>query len=223
MRTFFKYLGLVGLGLLLGLLSVAGVLRFGVQSMWVHNGPWRTSLTTGSSKANMYTRATVSVGGLFALNKSEAVYFIADRDSNNQALRSHCSYRIQGGVIEARWWSITLYGSDFFLIPNDANRYSFTMRELQSLPQPKKATSQPAKPAKPEKKPAQWSFVLGPKRPQGTKPQHDKGWIPTGSKKGSQLYLNLRLYHPKAAVVKALKTTPLPTITRLGCEGGKKR
>lgn len=230
MRTILKYIGLIGLGVLLGLMSAAGVLRMGVQATWVHNGPWRTSLTTGSSKANMYTRASVAVAGLFALNKTEAMYFVASNDSEGKTLQSRCTYRIQGISMQARWWSITLYGSDFFLINNPKNRYSFTMRDLQphlfatkqqptSVPAGKSSKPVPSKTKSQPVSKSNWSFVISPKPPKKKQPSHYKGWLSTGQSKHSQMYLNLRMYHASPSVVKALKTTQLPTIQRLRCEG----
>lgn len=40
------------------------------------NGAWRTNLAIGSSQAGMYIRALVARTGLFALNKSETIYFV---------------------------------------------------------------------------------------------------------------------------------------------------
>jgi hypothetical protein len=42
----------------------------------VTNGLWRTNLALGSSQAGLYVRALVARTGLFALNRSETIYFI---------------------------------------------------------------------------------------------------------------------------------------------------
>jgi hypothetical protein len=42
----------------------------------VINGAWRTNLAIGSAQAGMYIRALVARTGLFALNKSETIYFV---------------------------------------------------------------------------------------------------------------------------------------------------
>ena len=50
---------------------------------------------------------------------------MAARDSAGRPLSADATYRISGGDIPARWWSITAYGSDYFLMPNAPRRYSF--------------------------------------------------------------------------------------------------
>jgi hypothetical protein len=90
------------------------------------NGPWRTDLTAGSQQADMYTRCRVAVHGLLALNPSEAIYYTARTDSEGRPLSSDKVYRVVGRPPDARWWSITAYGPDDFLIDNELGLYSFT-------------------------------------------------------------------------------------------------
>ncbi|WP_456467967.1 DUF1214 domain-containing protein, partial [Archaeoglobus sp.] len=56
---------------------------------------------------------------------------IAKTDSNFRPLKLECDYRIEGGNLPARWWSITVYGSDLFLIPNELDQYSFTSTNIK--------------------------------------------------------------------------------------------
>ena len=90
----------------------------------VSDGPWKTSLTAGSAQSDPYKRAFVAVHGLFALNRSETVYYTATADSDGHVLDGDCRYEIAGRDPDARWWSITAYGPDDYLIPNPAHRYS---------------------------------------------------------------------------------------------------
>jgi hypothetical protein len=96
------------------------------HSTWggVSDGPWKTNLTTGSAQNNPYQRAAVAVHGLFALNRSEAIYYTATTDNDGRALDGSCRYEITGRDPDARWWSITAYGGDDYLIPNPAHRHS---------------------------------------------------------------------------------------------------
>ncbi len=89
---------------------------------WITNGAWRTNLTLGSEEAGMYTKAHVALYGLMSLKRSETIYYYAKTDDNGNPLTSECAFRIEGEPLNARWWSITVYGHDQFLIPNDQNR-----------------------------------------------------------------------------------------------------
>jgi hypothetical protein len=90
----------------------------------VENGPWRTDLAAGNPRSNPYTRAKIALHGFLALNARETVYYTATRDSEGHRLDGRCVYEISGHDPDARWWSITAYGRDEFLIPNPTNRYS---------------------------------------------------------------------------------------------------
>ena len=125
MKLFWKYLAVILIAVILGVGSFALTIRFPAKGTIVTNGPWETDLSAGSPQSGMYMRARVAIMALFALNKSEAVYFIARKDSEGNPLNSRCNYRIEGTDMPARWWSITALGWNYFLIPNEANRYSY--------------------------------------------------------------------------------------------------
>jgi hypothetical protein len=107
-------------------------LAHGVQAQRrrVKDGPWRTSLTTGSGESGPYRRAFVALHGLFALDRSETVYYTAGTDSDGRPLDGDCRYVISGRDPEARWWSITAYGADDYLIANPEHRYSVSKSSL---------------------------------------------------------------------------------------------
>ena len=47
------------------------------------------------------------------------------RDSiEDEELSGNCNYQISGSDIESRWWSITVYNEDGFLVKNDEKIYS---------------------------------------------------------------------------------------------------
>ncbi len=98
----------------------------------VHNGPWRTSADTGSVDADPWTRAAVAMAGLYALSRREAVYFTAFSDSDGEPLRGECDYLVSGVTPDARWWSLTAYGADHFLVPNAADHYAVNAGNLPS-------------------------------------------------------------------------------------------
>jgi len=149
-------------------------------------GPWRTSLVVGSADADMATRTLVAVNGLLALNRSETIYFEARTDDDGHRLKATCDYDLTGGPLDARWWSITAYADDNFLISNSANRYSFNVKALGS---------------------AQYTIALGPHQRSGN-------WLPTGERGGFSL--SLRLYNPGAALAAAPGSAKLPSIKPVG-------
>jgi len=160
------------------------------KNLNVTNGAWRTNLAIGSSQAGMYIRALIARSGLFALNPSETIYFVADSDDNGQPLHSKCNYRIEGQDIAARWWSITAYGADHFLIANDKNRYSFSGQDVIRAAD------------------GTYRILMSSTAQSGN-------WLPAGNQ--DQLYLALRLYNPQPAVYKNPAAVALPRIIREEC------
>ena len=184
-----RLLGAVVLGIALGL----GSLYWSIMSLSgthaIQNGPWTTSLETGGVNAGMYLRAFVALTGLLALNKDETIYYGADRDSAGDALDAACAYRIEGRDPDARWWSITLYGTDHYLIANPANRYSVGKSNVARA--------------------ADGGFVI---RLSAT--PEPNNWIPT-SPDGFQI--TLRLYNPGDTVKKDPAAVALPSIVKEAC------
>jgi hypothetical protein len=115
----------VGIGIGSAILGFDGV----ALASSVSNGPWQTNLAVGSEKADPYLRAAIAVHGLLALRQSETIYYTAYKDSDGNPLNANCTYKIQGKALDARWWSVTVYGGDEFLIPN-VNRYSYNMNNV---------------------------------------------------------------------------------------------
>lgn len=124
MRGKLYYLTMVLAGLAAGFASAWFAVSAGAGTTVVQ-GPWATNPLVGSAAAGLYDRARVAHYALLGLTKDEAVYFIAKHDSDGQPLTADKTYRISGGALPGRWWSITAYGEDFYLIPNEQDRYSF--------------------------------------------------------------------------------------------------
>lgn len=173
-----------------GALLTKPLLAHLIDQQSTRNGPWRTSLTTGSPAANPWERAAVALAGLYALSPREAVYFTAFTDSSGAALRGECRYRIQGQAPGARWWSLTVYGADHYLVPNRAQRYAQSAATL------------------PARDDGGVDMVLA-------ADAEGPGALPSPS--SGPYSLTLRLYNPPAAMLSALATTPLPRIVPEGC------
>lgn len=96
------------------------------NSAFFHNGSWTGGTDLPLGKDNLLT-AQVTVFALFALPSEEAVYLFARQDNDRNAFNSASDYIITGNIrqINARYWSITCYGKDLFLVPNSEERFSF--------------------------------------------------------------------------------------------------
>jgi hypothetical protein len=185
--------GAAALSIALGLASAVQAVRSGLSGGEVSNGPWRTSFVTGSSDADLYTRARVAVGGLLALAPSETVYWNAELDTEGRALDAGCDYRVEGEELPARWWSVTAYGADHFLIANDAGRFSFSQTTLAREPG------------------GAWTMRVS------SEPQ-EGNWLPSGGAGARGPFaLTLRLYNPEPAVYEQPATLALPRIAREAC------
>jgi len=191
MKTALKILLTILLSLIFGILSIYATLKIGARNLQVKNGPWRTDPLIGSRDAGLYTRLLISLGGTLALNKSEAIYYTADTDDEGNPLKTRCSYRISGGSLASRWWSITLYGEDMYLVKNDPERYSYNPKTLKW------------------DKDGKYAIYLSQKEKSGN-------WLPTGE--GDSFNLLLRLYRPKPEVLEKLHSIELPKIIRENCK-----
>jgi hypothetical protein len=152
-------------------------------------GRWSTDLTVGASAANPWVRARIARVGLLALPRSETVYFDRRVDEAGAPLDARCTYRISGGPLAARWWSVTVYGADQMLVRNADGAASVDLTRLG---------------------PDRWSAVLGPSRP-----VTGEAWLSTRGAEGPVLMI--RLYNPKPSDDGALAALRLPSVEKLGC------
>jgi hypothetical protein len=190
MRFLLRLFGSIVIAIAVGLGSAyVGVFSMRGGDAQVRNGAWQTNLLTGGQTADPYLRTFVALTGLLALNKSETIYYEANRDSAGEPLDGKCSYRIDGKDPDARWWSITVYGTDHFLLPNQAKRYSVTKNTVVRS--------------------ADGSFSVR----LSTTPE-EGNWIAT-SENGFEL--TLRLYNPGDSVRDHPDAVPLPSITKEAC------
>lgn len=153
-------------------------------------GPWRTSLAAGTAQADLHTRTYIAITGLLALNRNETLYFNADHDDEGRRLAAECSYDVAGMALPARWWSLTAYAGDHFLIPNALNRYAYTMNTVR------------------RDESGHFIVAIGPRERAGD-------WLPSGEA-GKGLSLLIRLYNPTPEAAGNPAAIPLPRIRRIG-------
>lgn len=179
--------------LVLGLGSLEWALRPGIASGEIANGPWRTSVVNGSRYADLYTRARVSVDKLLALSAPESLYYTAATDSEGRPLEARCRYRLEGEDLPARWWSVTSYGPDGFLIANPSSRYSISRANLSLSAE------------------GRWHALV-------SRDVREGNWLPSAppGSEGS-FTLTLRLYDPERSAIENPRSIPLPRVLRELC------
>jgi hypothetical protein len=156
----------------------------------LRNGAWDTDLRIGSAASDLWLRAQIAFCCVLALNRSETIYMSATRDSAGEALDGKCTYRLEGRDLDARWWSITSYANDNFLIPNALGKYSVSKTNVTRA--------------------ADGSWVA-----RAAPEPVDENWLPT-AKDGFSL--TMRLYNPSKTLQETLSSTALPTIVKEACQ-----
>jgi hypothetical protein len=124
---FFRIALFVFVSILIGLaVAVYRIADIENNDAFFSNASWLGSKNLPLGKDDLLT-AQVTVFALFALPGTEAIYLFAKRDDKKEKLHSSKDYVINGNVnqIKAHYWSITAYGKDLFLIPNEEDHYSF--------------------------------------------------------------------------------------------------
>lgn len=191
MRAFAYWAGILVFGLVLGLGSAFLALKSGNSGDSVAVGPWKASLGAGSMDADMYTRARVALFGLLALDKKETLYYTASTDDAGAPLSGDCTYIVEGRDLAARWWSVTPYGPDSYLLPNDAGIYSFSKTTV--------------------KREADGHYIV-----RVSADRQDGNWLPV--KRGESFDMTARFYNPDASIYAAPANATLPSIVKEGCK-----
>jgi hypothetical protein len=186
-----EILGILLIAFLIGVGSAVWVIKSFSATEAIKAGAWTTNPLIGSVQADMYLRAYVARTGLFALGKTEALYYNAFTDEDGDPLRADCDYIIEGGDLPARWWSITAYDKDHFLVPNVLNRYSYNAKNVGRNEQGRYKIQ----------------FSPTPKV---------QNWLP--APRQGNMSLTLRAYNPGRALAENMGSVELPRITKAGCK-----
>ena len=162
-----RYLVLGVVGVVAGLGSAIYTVRAGALGSNVQIGAWTTGLDFASGDQSARTRAVVALRGLLALP---------------------ARYRITGGQLPGRWWSLTLYDGAGYLA--GGGPYSV---ESAGIP----AENQ-----------ARWTVLVSPVRQPGL-------WLPTAGLKHFEL--TLRTYLPPDEGRSNPARDQLPSIRQEAC------
>lgn len=177
-------------GVALGAASAWAALEAGRSSFGEQYGQWAHSRAAGSQAAGPYTRAIIARDGLLALSAREALYFTLTQDDHGDPLSESCIYDLEGGALDARWWSVTLYADDSFLAQNNDHALSI---DASHMPE------------------GRWSARVAPVRGDATY------WLSSREARRN-FSLTLRVYNPHRDF--RADAESLPTLTRVSCMGG---
>ena len=187
MRMYLGYLLTIVVGALAGAAFAVHTVHAGALGSNVQIGPWATGRDFGTADASARTRAVVALRGLLALPAREARYYTAATDDAGQPLDGRCRYSVAGGKLPGRWWSLTLYDRDGYLVRNGAGIFSVESASVGE---------------------ERWRIAVAP----APQPGH---WLPTG--RLQRVELTLRTYLPPNAGRGDPPRAGLPSITKEGC------
>lgn len=191
MKQGIKYTITILAGLTLGTGGAWALAGRGLGKADIVNGSWTTSLGYGTKSTDPFTRAGVARRGLLALPATETVYWQAAVDSDGKALDGSCRYAMTGAALDARWWSVTVYDTAGYLMPNALNAWSFNGAAIS------------------EAEKGGWRVEIGPKQPASGH------WLPTTA--GKPFHLTLRMYNPGKGFIAAPSKSALPALKKEGC------
>ncbi len=179
------------LGILAGSIITGYSLREIGMNRWNHNGDWLYQLSVGDESSSLFQKAVIATGGLFALSRSESIYFIASpANIDRNDMSGQCHYRITGKHLDTRWWSITVYGDDRMLIENPQMRYSFSDKTVVW------------------NEDGSFTIDIAPEKT-------GKNWIPTSA--DPRVIVLLRVYNPSNALMEHVDTVALPKVEEVSC------
>jgi hypothetical protein len=179
-------------GIVLGAASAWATLEIGRGSFGERYGAWTHNRAAGSAAAGPYTRAIIAREGLLALSAREALYFSLAEDQDGRPLSESCIYELSGSEPAARWWSVTLYADDGFLVQNGDYAHSIDASHVRPGPG------------------GVWRARIAPVRGDAAY------WLSSRAAR-RDFSLMLRVYNPQRDFRASADT--LPVLTRLSCAG----
>ena len=141
-----------------------------------YNGPWKTHLGVGRKETSKIEMAAIARVGLGGNSSDETIYWNVFTDSSGKTLNTSQKYEIiirEPLPIDYEnkgFWSITVYGEDKFLIPNETGTYMLRYSHFENKELP-------------------WTIKLAP----GT--DHSGFTIPLGNR-NEKFSMAMRCYRP---------------------------
>lgn len=103
------------------------------KSDLVRENGWAWTLKAGAFGTNYTFRALITAIGLGANRADDAIYGVSTKDAGGSDYHGDNRYRIRfekGQEPPARgFWSLTLYGEDFYFVANSINRFAISARD----------------------------------------------------------------------------------------------
>lgn len=152
---------------------------------------WTAYPDAGSPQADPYSKARVAREADLPLGRAEGISFSTARDSGGEPLRRQCSYRIEGEVPSARFWTVHV------ATPDAAGAPAGRAAALSSQALLREADGSFLVVASPHPSPGNWLALDG----QGA------------------MRLVLTLYDTPVASNEDIAETELPQVLRIGCDG----
>jgi len=116
----------VGIVLFGGLGSSWYMVEAGSRLTTLHKGPWVIWTAAARPDADPYTRAHFVRAGTLPMSGAIEQTYVARRDEAGERLFSSCEYEVAGKLTAPEWWSLSVFDDTGRLIPNPAERYTFT-------------------------------------------------------------------------------------------------
>lgn len=187
----------IALGFLIGIvaITVGGGFATYQISTWKNAsqqsiGSWQTiGKDKDVNRDDLLSIAQIAVFATYPLTKKEVIYLNTSTDSDGNPIDSKSDYVIEGKKFDARYWSITAYDQDGFLIKNPINKYSYNFEDVKYAADSTSYKINLSATEKPE------------------------NWLPTTASK--KIALVIRLYQPSDALRENLNLETLPIIKKI--------
>jgi len=178
----------VGLSIVLGIGSGLYLVDTGSRLTTQRSGPWVMWSRAGQRDLDPYTRARYAKLGSLPLSTQIAATWEARYDLDGRRLHSSCEYLLEAEPMDATWFNLAVYDDNGLLIPNSAERHSFTSQTIAANPD------------------GSFFIVLAREARPGN-------WLPVGG--AGRITLLITMIEPKPSVVESAQQ--LPSIRRIGC------
>jgi hypothetical protein len=154
-------------------------------------GAWVAAPKNGSREIDPYARASIARSGELPVGSGDGVAFLASADDTNRPLDGRCDVVLSGSTPQARFWTLTLYDPQGYLVANSIDRQGFTSQEIV------------------RRADGTFEIVVAPRARAGN-------WLPSG---GVEHYvLVLRFYDsPVGVATRAAREAPMPAVTVRAC------